>query len=55
MHIQGFAAIVDGHIAAPTRVFDVGEELGHGVGEGEAALHQEADFAVLGECYVFCG
>lgn len=55
MHIQGGAAVVNGHVAAAAGVFDVGKELGHGVGEGEAALHQEADFTVLGECYVFDG
>jgi hypothetical protein len=55
MHVQGSAAVVDGHVAAATRVFDVGEELGHGIGEGEAALHQEADFTVLGEAYVLDG
>lgn len=55
MHVQGGASVVDGHVAAAAGVFNVGEKLGHGVGEGEAALHQEADFAVLGEGYVFDG
>lgn len=39
MDIQCSASVVDGHVAAAAGVFDVGEELGHGVGEGKTALH----------------
>lgn len=43
------AAIVDGHVAAFADVMPVGEELGHEVCEGKAALLEDARFAVLGE------
>ena len=37
------------HVSAFTGVFAVREELGHEVGEGKAALLEDARFAVLGE------
>lgn len=53
MDVELGAAVVDWHVTALARIFVVGEELGHGIFECEASLHEETDFAVLHEADVF--
>ena len=48
-YVELAAAVMHWHVSAFTGVFAVREELGHEVGEGEAALLEDARFAVLGE------
>jgi hypothetical protein len=47
--VEFFGTVVDGHVAAETVVFGIGEQLVHEVGELEASLEVHAGFAVLAE------
>lgn len=51
--VQFAAAVMDGHIPSFAVVFSIGEELGHEVLKGEAALLEDTRFSILSKNHVF--
>ena len=47
------AAVMDGHVAAFSSVFAIGEELVHEVGESETTLLENSSLSILTESDIF--